>query len=157
VISTLQQLTMPLINRIYRRRFLKFCTIGASGVLVNMAFLFIGREYLFKAVPSPQLNLNLSLAFAILCATISNFAGNRHWTWRDRRQHHNSKAISVQFGQYAVACWVGIALQFIFTNILALYLYYLVANLVSIVLASVFNYLVNDRWTFSKKFRELAE
>lgn len=156
MISTVQQITMPIINRIYKRRFLRFCTIGASGVLVNMAVLYAGREYLFRSIPWPHLSLNLSLAFAILCATISNFAGNRHWTWRDRRQDHMDKAIPVQFGQYALACWIGIALQFIFTNILAIYLHYLPANLISIVLASVFNYLVNDRWTFGKKAREKA-
>ncbi|NMC74564.1 MAG: GtrA family protein [Geobacteraceae bacterium] len=157
MISTVQQLTMPIINRIYRRRFLKFCTIGASGVLVNMAVLYLGREYLFTAIPWPHISLNLSLAFAVLCATISNFAGNRHWTWRDRRKDHMGKAIPLQFGQYALACWLGIALQFIFTNVLAIYFYYLVANLMSIVLASIFNYLVNDRWTFCKRAKEQVE
>lgn len=134
-----------------RQRFLKFGTVGAFGVLVNLAFLYLGRDFLFAAIPRPGMRLNLSLAFAILCATISNFAGNRRWTWRDRRPHHLDKPLLLQFGQYALACWLGIALQILFTNILAVSLHYLAANLLAIAFASTINYLVNDTWTFGKK------
>lgn len=137
--------------RLGRQRFLKFGTVGASGVLVNLAFLFLGREFLFAAVTRPGVRLNLSLAFAVLCATISNFSGNRRWTWRDRRHHHLDKPLLLQFGQYALACWLGIALQILFTNILAVSLHYLAANLLAIAFASTVNYLVNDAWTFGKK------
>ncbi len=143
-----QLLAHPLAVRLRQHRFLKFGTVGAFGVLVNLTFLYLGKEFLFTTIPWPKVSLNLSLALAIFCATVSNFLGNRHWTWRDRRQHHLDKSLVVQFGQYATACWVGIALQFLFTNILAVYLYYLAANLIAIVMASVFNYLVNDLWTF---------
>ena len=138
----------PWVVRLRQHRFLKFGTVGAFGVLVNQAFLYLGKEYVFAAVPWPKVSLNLSLALAIFCATVSNFFGNRHWTWRDRRQHHRHKPLVVQFGQYTLACWVGIALQFLFTNLLVLFLHYLPANLIAIVLASVFNYVVNDLWTF---------
>jgi len=39
-------------------------------------------------------------------------------------------------------------LQVVFTNIFAIYMHYLVANIVAIGLAEVLNYLVNDAWTF---------
>ena len=133
------------------RRFLKFGTVGASGVLVNLAVLSLGKEVLFAAIPSPRVSLNLSLAFAILVSTISNFTGNRHWTWLDRRQHQRDKSLPLQFAQYALACWVGIALQVLFTNILVAFVHYLPANLAAIALAGVVNYLVNDAWTFRGK------
>jgi dolichol-phosphate mannosyltransferase len=133
------------------RRFLKFGTVGAVGVVVNLAVLTLGKEILFAAIPSPRVSLNLSLALAILVSTLGNFTGNRHWTWLDRRQHHLDKSLLLQFSQYALACWVGIALQVLFTNILVLFLHYLPANLAAIALAGVFNYLVNDAWTFGRK------
>jgi dolichol-phosphate mannosyltransferase len=53
-----------------------------------------------------------------------------------------------QFGQYALACWVGIVLQLVLTKLLVSYLHYLVANLIAIVCASACNFFVNDVWTF---------
>jgi putative flippase GtrA len=76
MITTAQQIARLLINKHRRRRFLSFCTVGSFGVLVNITCLYVGREFLFKAVPWPQLGLNMSLAFAILCATIFNFLAN---------------------------------------------------------------------------------
>lgn len=139
------------------RRFLKFGTVGASGVLVNLAVLTLGKEYLFASFPSARVSLNLSLALAILVATMSNFTGNRHWTWLDRRHHHRDKPLYLHFFQYALACWVGIALQVLFTNILVIFLHYLPANLTAIALAGIFNYLVNDAWTFGRKTGDAKE
>jgi putative flippase GtrA len=147
LIQTLQQL--PLIGALFRPRFIKFGIVGASGVVVNLSVLFIGQEMLFSHVGSETLRLNLSLALAIFIATISNFTWNRRWTWQDRRALR-SVPIIVQFGQYAVACWVGIVIQFGLTNLFALFLHYLAANLIAVVIASLFNFVANDFWTFGR-------
>jgi putative flippase GtrA len=137
----------PLFAWIFKKRFMKFGTVGASGVVVNLAVLTLGQEYLFRAIQSSDMRLNASLALAIFIATINNFFWNRAWTWRDR-QHSPDKYLLLHLGQYALACWVGIALQFILTKLLALHFHYLVANVLAIVLSSVFNFLVNNFWTF---------
>jgi putative flippase GtrA len=93
------------------------------------------------------MRLNISLATAILFATINNFFWNRAWTWRDRMQHSDKKVL-LHFGQFALACWLGILLQVILTKLLVVYVYYLIANATAIVLASVFNFVVNNFWTF---------
>jgi putative flippase GtrA len=139
----------PWLGWILRHRFLKFGTVGASGTLVNLAMLYLGQEYIFKAIAQPRLRLNVSLGLAIFCATINNFTWNRHWTWGDRKRQLQ-KPLLLQFGQYALACWLGIALQTFFTNLLATWFYYLVANLSAIALAGVVNFLVNDVWTFGR-------
>ncbi|MFM8339621.1 MAG: GtrA family protein, partial [Fluviibacter sp.] len=81
--------------------------------------------------------------------TISNFTWNRRWTWHDRKELR-SVPIVVQFGQYAVACWVGIVIQFGLTNLFAFFLHYLAANLIAVVIASLFNFVANDFWTFGR-------
>lgn len=136
---------------------MKFGAVGASGVVVNLGVLYICREFLFIAIQSPSLRLNLALAVAIFFATVNNFIWNRSWTWSDRK-HHPDKHLLLHFGQYALACWVGIALQVILTNLFVVYLYYLVANALAIVFASVFNFLVNNFWTFRshKPVEEIA-
>jgi putative flippase GtrA len=141
----------PFIGWLIRHRYIKFGTVGATGAAVNLAVLYVAREYLLAFVEPQALRLNAALALAIFVATVNNFTWNRIWTWADRRHHHVDKAIVYQFGQYALACWVGIALQVVFTNILvAAGLHYVLANLSAIVGASVFNFVVNDLWTFGR-------
>jgi dolichol-phosphate mannosyltransferase len=137
------------LRRVADWRFLKFGLVGASGIPVNLAILYLGQDWLFPASPRRSCGLNVSLALAIFCATINNFTWNRVWTWRDRQAQLRTPML-VQFAQYALASWLGIALQLTFTNLLVVHFHYLVANTIAIVLASVFNFLANDLWTFGR-------
>ena len=138
---------LPLVAWFFKKRFIKFGTVGASGVLVNLGVLYLGQEFLFTAIQSHDMRLNVSLATAIFCATANNFYWNRRWTWADRH-HRPDKHLILHFGQYALACWVGIVVQVILTKLFVVFMYYLAANALAIVLASVFNFLVNNFWTF---------
>jgi dolichol-phosphate mannosyltransferase len=137
----------PMVAWIFRKRFMKFGTVGASGMFVNLGVLYFCQEYLFVAIRSSDMRLNASLAVAIFFATVNNFFWNRIWTWGDRF-HHPGKHLLLHFGQYALACWIGIVLQVLLTKLFVIYLYYLLANAAAIVIASVFNFLVNNFWTF---------
>lgn len=138
----------PLPAWFFKRRFIRFGTVGASGVAVNLGVLYVSQEFLFVAIGSPDMRLNVSLAAAIFCATVNNFYWNRRWTWSDRKHHHRDKHLILHFGQYALACWVGIVVQVILTKLFVVFMHYLIANALAIVLASVFNFLVNNFWTF---------
>lgn len=138
-----------LLRRIFSRRFLKFGTVGASGTVVNLAVLYLAQEHIFDAVQQPEIRLNLSLVMAIFFATLNNFFWNRLWTWSDRVQHYHRPWLA-QFGQYTLACWLSIALQMVFTNLLAPHFYYQIANLIAIGLTSVLNFVLNDIWTFGR-------
>ena len=142
-----------LLRRIITLRFLKFGTVGASGILVNQGVLYAAQEYIFHVRHAPEgvdwIGLNLSLALAIFFATLNNFFWNRLWTWADRK-HHYDKPWLTQFGQYVLACWLSIVLQMLLTNLLAPYFYIYIANLVAIVLTSVLNFVLNDIWTFGR-------
>jgi putative flippase GtrA len=138
-----------LLRRVFSRRFLKFGTVGASGTVVNLGVLYLGQEYIFNAVQQHQIKLNLSLALAIFLATVNNFFWNRLWTWVDRKQQHH-KPLLVQFWQYTLACGLSIALQIVFTNLLAPHFYYQIANLIAIGVTSVLNFVLNDIWTFGR-------
>jgi dolichol-phosphate mannosyltransferase len=146
---------LPLLAWFIKKRFIKFCSVGASGVLVNLSVLYLGQEFLFTAIRSADMRLNVSLGLAIFCATVNNFSWNRAWTWRDRT-HHPDKHLLLHFGQYVLAVWVGILLEVVLTNLFVVYLHYLIANAAAIVLASVFNFLVNNFWTF-RSHKPLAE
>lgn len=141
--------TASFLRRIFSRRFLKFGTVGASGTVINIGVLYLAQEYIFNGVQHTEIRLNLSLVLAIFLATLNNFFWNRLWTWKDRTQNHHRSWLA-QFGQYTLACWLSIALQVVFTNLLAPHFYYQIANLIAIGLTSVLNFMLNDVWTFGR-------
>lgn len=61
----------------FSAKFLKFCTVGASGVLVNLGAMAI---LLYLGLRS-----SYASAWAIEISIISNFAVNELWTFRDQR------------------------------------------------------------------------
>jgi putative flippase GtrA len=139
-------------------RYIKFGIVGASGTVVNIAVLYFAKTYLFDNIEPEKFRLGISLALAIFIATLSNFTWNRLWTWADRReaiardmgapQEPLPKRLTVQFGRYCMASWFGMAFQFVVTIWLSHHMVDWAANITSIVLASVINFLANDRWTF---------
>jgi dolichol-phosphate mannosyltransferase len=143
-------------------RYIKFGLVGASGTVVNLVVLRLGHEYLFQSMEGNGGKPYASLALAIAVATLNNFTWNRLWTWSDRVQAGDMDAsgsapsstvqkLAGQLGKYAMASWFGIALQYGLTLWLAHWLHYMLANVIAIVVASVSNYLANDRWTFRKR------
>ena len=139
-----------LITKILHHRFIKFGTVGFSGMIVNLAVLYFSQEHIFHKIEPVGARLNFSLALAIFCATINNFIWNRIWTWGERKAMIQ-KAFLLQLGQYFVACWFSILCQFIITRIMVQFTHYLVANSVAIILSAVINYFLNDIWTFGVK------
>ena len=143
-----------------RFRYLKFGLVGASGTVVNIVVLYLCHEYLFQAIEGPQGKPWASLAVAIAVVTVNNFTWNRLWTWADRVQAQREASVAsdevraphlgTQLLKYALASWFGIALQYALTLWLAHLMHYMLANVIAIVIASVSNFLANDRWTFRK-------
>lgn len=140
-------LDMPVVGSVLQHRFIKFGVVGFSGTIVNLVVLFLGQAHLFAVVRSEETRLNCSLALAIFVATVHNFLWNRSWTWSDRKGRTRHRFF-VQMGQYFLASWLSIALQFIATKIAAQFMHYLLANVIAIILAAVVTFLLNDIWTF---------
>lgn len=126
-------------------RFLKFCAVGLSGVLVNMGLLWLltdvaGFYYLFSAI------------IAIETSIISNFTLNEIWTFKDRRTGTIKSAIGRAL-KFNLVCAVGVGL-----NMAVLYsltefcgLYYLASNLVGIAAATLWNYGLSNFWAWHRK------
>jgi len=121
------------------KRFLKFCAVGASGVLVNEGLLWLltdgfGLFYLYSAIIS------------IESSVVSNFMLNNMWTFRDR--HLTSGNIFIRLLKYNLACLIGISLNilvlWLLTDILGMY--YLISNLFGIMVAVIWNYSASLKW-----------
>lgn len=153
-----QRATLWALGLLERYRFIKFGIVGASGVVVNLAVLHLGHEYIFNAIEAGYNKPYLSLALAITLATLNNFTWNRLWTWADRvraleagePQPVSLRLLGLEFGQYVTASAFGSALQYILTLLLSGSMDYRLANIIAIIAASVSNFLANDRWTFKR-------
>jgi putative flippase GtrA len=160
--SKLRSIAEGLVSRLPARlqpmahwRFIKFGAVGASGTVVNIAVLYAAQEYLLRAIEDFHIRLNYSIALAITVATISNFYWNRRLTWRDRKHEVHHSALLLFF-KYVMAAGLSIAVQSLLTKWLALSMHYLLANVAAIALASVCNFLVNDRMTFRRRRKHQA-
>ena len=160
--SSLQRGVLVLLRWLEKFRYIKFGIVGASGTVVNLLVLSLGHEYLFSAIEPTGSKPYASLALAITVATINNFTWNRLWTWSDRvkaeaEAHHTSAEhpgagqLTREFGKYAAASGFGSALQYVLTLALSGYIDYRIANVIAIVIASVSNFLANDKWTFKRR------
>jgi dolichol-phosphate mannosyltransferase len=124
-------------------RFLRFCAVGLSGIVVNMGMLYALTELcgLFYMFSSP---------IAIECSFLSNFFLNDVWTWKgvgDPRATERLKRLGKFHVVYAAGLAINLSLLYVVTEHLGLY--YLLANLIAIAVATMWNFWWSARWTWS--------
>ena len=123
-------------------RFLKFCAVGLSGVLVNMGLLWLLTEV-------AGLFYLLSAAISIETSIISNFLLNDYFTFPDRRSPR-AKSFLNRLLKFNLVSLAGLGLNmgvlWLLTEVFGLY--YLLSNLCGIAVATLWNYLVNTWWTW---------
>jgi dolichol-phosphate mannosyltransferase len=116
-------------------RFLKFCIVGLSGMLVNLGIL---------ALLHGALALHAVLAFAVATevSILTNFVANDLWTFRDLRSSGDSLALPHRIVRYNTGYLGGVAIQLsLFTALWGLLdIAYLVAALGAITTSTLWNY-----------------
>ncbi len=117
----------------------RFCTVGASGFVVNLAVYALllrgaGVHYLLAATGS------------FLVAVTSNYTWNRLWTFRRQRGH-----VGYQGLRFLVVSTIALG-----ANLLVLYLLVelgvdkVPAQAVAIVLVTPLNFVGNKLWSFGR-------
>jgi putative flippase GtrA len=117
----------------------KFCTVGASGYVVNLAvyatLLAVGVHYLPAAVCS------------FLVAVTNNYLWNRVWTFRHQRGH-----LIFQGFRFLLVSTVALAANLAFLSALvALGVPKLPAQAIAIVLVTPWNFVANKLWSFRRR------
>ncbi|MBM3303849.1 MAG: GtrA family protein [Candidatus Aenigmarchaeota archaeon] len=121
-------------------RIFKFAIVGASGVVVNLAILWLltelaGLFYLLSAVASIEVSI------------VTNFLLNEHWTFSDRRSGGSMLTRGVKFNCVSVvAMAVNIAVLFALTQYAGLY--YMISELAGIAAGFLLNFFLNLKWTW---------
>lgn len=132
-------------------RWWKFNAVGALGIAVQMAALAL-------LVHGAGLHYLIATPLAVEAAVLHNFFWHRRWTWADRRP-----ARARDLGGALLRFHVGNGLVSIFGNILCMRLLVgtlslepVFANLISIVLCSVINFLLADRFVFPSRLQRFG-
>jgi dolichol-phosphate mannosyltransferase len=123
-------------------RFIKYCLVGASGVIVDegVFWLLIHFAGLFNILAAA-----LSAEFAI----ITNFTLNNYFTFADRRLS-GVGAFLVRLAKFNLVSLIGIGLKLAVLWLLTYIFgsFDLLFNLCGIAVATLWNYLMNTWWTW---------
>jgi dolichol-phosphate mannosyltransferase len=122
-------------------RFLRFAAVGGSGVLIDMAVLFLLSDP--RALGFP---LTRSKIVAAELAIINNFLWNDAWTFRDlvgtqRGLRHKLRRLL----KFNIVCGIGLALNVVLLNVQFNWLHMnrYVANLIAIGVVTAWNFWLN--------------
>lgn len=145
-------LRLPIINRLGFAdrpkelvRFLKFATVGAIGMVVDLSVLTGSRELL-------RVPLSVAVGLGFTTAVISNFTWNRLWTFPESRQ----RPIGSQLVQFFIVNAIGLGINEVVVlglhPLFSLALHdppaYLGAKIIAIGIVLFWNYFVNRAWTY---------
>jgi putative flippase GtrA len=86
-------------NQTLIERFLKFCVVGGSGVVVDFGITYLAKELL-------KLNKYVANSLGFVCAATSNYILNRMWTFAS-----NDPDIVMQYIRFFGFSLVGLAIN----------------------------------------------
>lgn len=124
-------------------RWLRFNLVGASGIAVQLGSLTLVNRlthghYLFAS------------AAAVELALLNNFAWHLRYTWKDRLQSARRLTQLVRFHLANGAVSLSGNLLLMRALVHSLHLRVLFANVCSIAVCSLLNFLLSDRWAFGQ-------
>ena len=125
-------------NQTLIERFLKFCLVGGSGVVVDFGVTYLAKEFL-------KLNKYVANSLGFICAATSNYILNRTWTFSS-----NDPNIMMQYLRFIGFALIGLAI-----NNLVIYLlhdkvkwnFYMV-KLIATGVVTFWNFCMNYIFTF---------
>ena len=129
-------------------RFVRFAVVGASGVLVDMAALFVLSDPRMLG-----LGLTRSKLMAAELAILSNFLLNDAWTFRDVAAEHRGLRNKLRrLASFNVICGIGLAINVVLLNLQfnLLHMNRYLANLISIAVVTAWNYWFNLRLSWNE-------
>ena len=123
-------------------RLVKFAAVGALGVVVQAAAL----AALLRIAPTHYL---VDTALAVEAAILHNFVWHRRWTWADRRESNLALEL-LRFNATNGATSLAGNLILMLILVGGLRLNPLVANLITIAICSLVNFVLGDRFVFTR-------
>jgi putative flippase GtrA len=114
----------------------KFCAVGASGYVVNLA--------VYSLLVASGWHYSVAAACSFLVAVTNNYTWNRLWTFRDQRGH-----VGFQGLRFLVVALIALAAnELILAALVAAEVGKVVAQAIAIVVVTPINFVGNKLWSF---------
>ncbi|HOG37220.1 MAG TPA: GtrA family protein [Paludibacteraceae bacterium] len=128
-----------MIDKIFILKFIKFCVVGASGMVVDFGVTWILKEKL-------KVNKYIANSIGFILAATSNYVWNRLWTF----QSENS-GIAVEYLSFIGISIIGLLINNIVVYILndKLKITFYLSKLFAICVVTLWNFLMNFFFTFN--------
>ena len=123
-------------------KFIKFGTVGVSGVAINLTIFNLSFIQL-------ELSLNISSILAFLVASINNYIWGHFWAFASDK--FSSQVSYKSYFKYISFSTLGLAINLIVLNAVVVFMgqdTYLIAQLLGIVTAAFFNFIVFSLFVF---------
>lgn len=119
-------------------KFLKFCVVGFSGMMVDFGVTWLCKEKF-------GLNKYLSNSLGFVLAATNNYIWNRLWTF-----HSTNSEIPVEYGKFLIIAAIGLAINnfVIFLLHEKCKLNFYLSKLVAIGVVTIWNFTMNYLFTF---------
>ena len=144
------------LGRIIPTRFALFATVGAMGVVVQFAALWLvlsgilGEKFAYGHWSSDRTTFNIANALASLAAMTFNFTLNNELTYSDKRLRGVSAWLR-GWAKFGLTCAVGLLASVATTDALKrMEINDVVAVLTGIVVASVWNFALSSKFVWGK-------
>ena len=125
-------------DKIFILKFLKFCVVGASGMIIDFGTTWLLKEKV-------RLNKYVSNSAGFILAATSNYILNRLWTFRSGDPH-----IIIQYSSFIGISLIGLGINnFIiyFFHGRMRYNFYL-SKLIAVLVVTIWNFAMNFLFTF---------
>jgi putative flippase GtrA len=132
-------------------RWIKFNAVGGVGIVVQLAALSVFRSWL-------KLDYLLATGLAVETAVVHNFLWHERYTWADRPATGPVQSL-IRLAKFnASNGGVSIVGNLVLMRLLVgeLKVNYVVSNLVAIVVCSMVNFLLRDRFVFDAEANSAA-
>ena len=132
-----------------RIRFIRFCVVGVSGVVVNLGFFTLAHAVLAPRWPDTANAFVIANLIGFLISVFTNFLLNDFWTWGDREKRghgHFWARLSKFYLVSSVAGGVQLGVASLCHVRFGVHEH--ASVLIGIGVATAINYVANNIWTF---------
>lgn len=129
-------------------RFLKFATVGASGILVNSLVMFLVTEGF-------QIHYLLSAGVGTIASTLWNFTLTETWVYRAQNtDQRRARRLGLFFAMNLIALSLRTPMIYLMTAVMGIF--YVVSNVISLAILTVARFALSDGFIWKRTSQELS-
>lgn len=127
-----------MIDRLFILKFIKFCVVGLSGMVIDFGTTWLLKERL-------RVNKYIANSTGFILAATSNYIWNRFWTFQSENKH-----IATEYFSFIMISLAGLAINnllvYIFSEKMKFNFY--LSKLIAIGVVTLWNFIMNFLITF---------